>query len=130
MEEGEVGRVPAEAGEEEIAEGIEATEEIEATEGIDGIGAIEEVGAAISSGADPDSVDSSSKESIAGMAITVPILTIYRTAISSPMEDWQIHRSNKGGGRITIRGRGSSRDLQRQTTPERLNSCGTVLLLF
>ena len=124
MEEGEIDRVPAEAGEEEATEGIEAIE------GIDGTGAIEEVGAAISSGADPDSVDSSSKESIAGMAITVPILTIYRTAINNPMEDWQIHRSNKGRGRTTIRGRGSSRDLQRQTTPERLNSYGTVLSPF
>ena len=124
VEEGEIDRVPAEAGEEEATEGIEAIE------GIDGTGAIEEVGAAISSGADPDSVDSSSKESIAGMAITVPILTIYRTAINNPMEDWQIHRSNKGRGRTTIRGRGSSRDLQRQTTLERLNSYGTVLSPF
>jgi hypothetical protein len=124
VEEEEIDRVPAEVGEEEIVEGIEATE------GIGGIGAIEEVEAAISSGADPNSVDSSSKESIADMAITVPILTIYRTATNSPMEDWQIHRSNKGRGRTTICGRGSSRDLQRQTTPERLNSYGTVLLLF
>jgi hypothetical protein len=120
VEEGEIDRVLAEAGEEEIAEGIAATGEV------DGIGAIEEVEAAISSGADPDSADSSSKESIADMAITVPILTIYRTATNSPMEDWQIHRSKKGRGRTTIHGRGSSRDLQHQTIPERLNSCGTV----
>jgi len=124
VEEGDIDRVQAEDGEEEIAEGIQATE------GIDGIEAIEEAEAAISSGADPDSVDSSSKESIVDMAITVPILTIYRTATNSPLEDWQIHRSNKGRGRTTIRGRGSSRDLQRQTTPERLNSYGTVLLPF
>lgn len=101
MEEEEIDRVLAEAGEEEIAGGREATE------GIDGIGAVEEVEAAIPSGADPDSVDSSSKESIADMAITVPILTIYRTAPNSPMGDWQIHRTNKGRGRTTIRGRGS-----------------------
>jgi hypothetical protein len=124
VEEEEIDGVPAEAGEEEIAEGIEATK------GIDGIRAIEEVEAAISSGADPDSVDASSKESIADMAITVPILTIYRTATNNPIEDWQIHRSNEGRGRTTIRGRGSSRDLQRQTTPERLNSYGTVLSPF
>jgi hypothetical protein len=124
VEEGDIDRVLAEDGEEEIAEGIQATE------GIDGIEAIEEAEAAISSEADPDSVDSSSKESIVDMAITVPILTIYRTATNSPLEDWQIHRSNKGRGRTTIRGRGSSRDLQRQTTPERLNSYGTVLSPF
>jgi len=124
VEEGDIDRVLAEDGEEEIAEGIQATE------GIDGIEAIEEAEAAISSGADPDSVDSSSKESIVDMAITVPILTIYRTAANSLLEDWQIHRSNKGRGRTTIRGRGSSRDLQRQTTLERLNSYGTVLSPF
>jgi hypothetical protein len=121
VEEGEIDRVPAEAGEEGRAEGIEATE------GIDGI---EEVEAAVFSGADPDSVDSSSKESIADMETTVSILTIYRTATNSPMEDRKIHQSNKGRGRTTIRGRGSSRDLQRQTIPERLNSYGTVLSTF
>jgi hypothetical protein len=99
-EEGEIGKVPAEAGEEEIVEGIEPTE------GIDGIHAIEGAEGAISSMADPDSVDSSSKESIADMVITVPILTIYQTATNSPMENWQIHRSNEGRGRTTIRGRG------------------------
>ena len=124
MEEGEIDRVPAEAGEEEIVEGIEATE------GIGGIGVIEEVEAAISTGADPDSVDSSSKESFADMAIAVPILTIYRSARNSPMEDWQIHRSKKERGRTTIRGRGSLRDPQLQTTLERLNSYGTVLSPF
>jgi hypothetical protein len=99
-EEGEIGKVPAEAGEEEIVEGIEPTE------GIDGIHAIEGAEGAISSMADPDSVDSSSKESIADMVITVPILTIYQTATNSPMENWQIHRSNEGRGRTIIRGRG------------------------
>jgi hypothetical protein len=99
-EEGEIGKVPAESGEEEIVEGIEPTE------GIDGIHAIEGAEGAISSMADPDSVDSSSKESIADMVITVPILTIYQTATNSPMENWQIHRSNEGRGRTTIRGRG------------------------
>jgi hypothetical protein len=99
-EEGEIGKVPAEAGEEEIVEGIEATE------GIDGVHAIEEAEGAISSMADPDSVDSSSKESIADMGIIVPILTIYQTATNNPMRNWQIHRSSEGRGRTTIRGRG------------------------
>jgi hypothetical protein len=81
VEEGEIDRVPVEAGQGEMAEGIEATE------GIDGIRVIEEVEAAIPSGADPDPVDSSSKESIAGMVKTVPILTIYRTATNSRMRD-------------------------------------------
>ena len=99
-EEGEIGKVPAEAGEEEIVEGIEAAE------GIDGVRAIEEAEGAISSMADPDSVDSSSKESIADMVITVPILMIYQTATNSPMENWQIHRSSEERGRTTIRGRG------------------------
>jgi hypothetical protein len=70
VEEGEIDRVPAEAGEENIGE-EKIAEGMEATEGIDGIRVGEEVGAAISSRADPDFVDSSSKESIADMAITV-----------------------------------------------------------
>ena len=99
-EEGEIGKVPAEAGEEEIVEGIEATE------GIDGVHVIEGAEGAISSMADPDSVDSSSKDSIADMAINVPILTIYQTATNSQMENWQTRRSSEGRGRTTIRGRG------------------------
>jgi hypothetical protein len=124
VEDGEIDRVPAEAGEEEIAE------EIEATEGIDGIGAIEEVVAAIYSGADPDSVDSSSKESIADMAMTVPILTTCRPASNSKMGKRQIRRSSKGGERTTIRGKGSSKDLRHQTTPEQSKFYGTAPLIF
>jgi len=77
----EIDGVPAEDGEVEMAEGVEGIE------GIGGIGVMGKVEAAISSGADPDSVDSSSMESIAGMAITVPIPTIYHAARNSPMED-------------------------------------------
>jgi len=71
VEEGVINRVLAEAGEEELAEAIEQTG------GVDGIGAIEEVEAAIFSKVDPDSIDLSNKESIADMAIIMPILTIY-----------------------------------------------------
>lgn len=108
MEEKNPGRVvarPAEAGEEGI----------QATEGIDGTGALEEVEAAIFSGADLESVDLSSKESIVDMAITVPILTTCRPPSNSKMEEWQIRRSRKGRGRTIICGKGSSKDLQHQT---------------
>jgi hypothetical protein len=82
VEEGEIDKVPAEAGEEGIAERIKVTDRIKE---------VEESEMAISSGADLDFVDSLSKESIADVAITVPIRTIYRTATNRPIEDLQIH---------------------------------------
>jgi hypothetical protein len=122
VEEGEIDRMATEAGEQEetdrvAIEDVEEEEMAEGTEGIDGAGAAEEVEAAMPSGADPDSVDSLSKESIAGMAITVPIPTTLRTAITSPTGDWQIHRNRKERRRITIHGNGSSRGPQRQMIP-------------
>lgn len=66
----------------EAAEGIGETEE-----GLDGTVPIEEVEVAMSSRSDLDSVDSSSRERIVDMAITVPIPMIYRTATRSPRED-------------------------------------------
>lgn len=111
---------PAEGGEEGI----------QATEGIDRTGAPEEVEAAIPSGVDLESVDLSSEESIADMARTVPILTTNRPASNSKMEEWQIRRSSKGRGRTIIRGKGSSKDLQHQTTPGQSNSYGAALSTF
>ena len=125
MEEKNTGRVaarPAEAGE----EGIQATEGIDRTGALEEVEAVEAVEAAIPSGADVEHVDLSSKESIANMAMTVPILTTYRPASNSKMEEWQIPRSSKGRGRTTIRGKGSSKDLQHQTTPEQLKFYGTA----
>jgi len=107
VEERETDRAATEDGEEEMAEG---------TEGIDRPGGEEEVEAAIPNGADPDSVDSLSKESIASMAIIVPIPTTFRTATTSPTGGWQVHRNNKEAGRITIHGKGSSKEPQLQMT--------------
>lgn len=84
---------------------------IQVTEWIDGTVALEEVEAAMSSGADLESADLSSKESILDMAMTVPILTTYRPASNSEIEEWQIRQSRKGRGRTIIRGKGSSKDL-------------------
>jgi len=120
---GRVAARPAEAGEEGI----------QATEGIDRTGALEEVEAveaAIPSGVDLESVDLSSKESIADMVMTVPILTTYRPASNSKMEERQIRRSSKGRERTTIRGRGSSKDHRHQTTPEQSKFYGTAHLIF
>jgi hypothetical protein len=85
VEEGEINRVLVEDKEEEIVKGIEAIE------GIDKIKAIEEAKAAIFSGADPNLIDLSSKESIVDIAIIVLILIIYQIATNSLLEDWQIH---------------------------------------
>lgn len=123
MEEKDTGRVatrPAEAGEEGI----------QATEGIDRTGALGEVEAAISNGADLESVGLSSRETIADMAITVPFLTTSRQASNSKMEECLIRRSSKGRGRTIIHGKGSSKDLQCQTTPEQSNSYGTAPSTF
>ena len=101
-----VERVPAEDGEREIVGGTEVTKAID---GIEVIEVVEEAREAIFTGPDPDCVNSSSKESIAGTVKTVSIPTIYRTATNTPVENWQIHRSNKGRGKTTIRGRSSDR---------------------
>jgi hypothetical protein len=85
VEKGEIDRVLAKDGEEEIVEGIKAIK------WIDGIKVIEEVEAVISSRTDPDFIDLSNKKSIINMAIIVLIFTIYRIAINNLLKDWQIY---------------------------------------
>lgn len=115
-EEGDIGRVAAplaEAGEERITEGIQKTE---VTDGIEAIGKAE---AAISGGTDPEFVDSSNKDSIAHMAITVTTLTTKGAVTDSSIQNRHLHRSNKGKGRTIIHGRGFLKSSQCRTTPER-----------
>lgn len=135
IEDGEVEEAAGPAADGEEAETDKATkdgeeETAEATEGMYRLGEAEEE-VAMSSGADPDSVDSFSREGTAGMAIIVPTPTTYRTPTTTRLtRDWEIHQSKRRRRRITIHGNGSSRGHQRQMILQRLDCCGLALLPF